>query len=64
MPSLKYLGNVIDNEGRISECVKDSMQAGNIAYIANYYMLKRKIIKRAVKMQIYRTLIKLVPYKS
>ena len=24
VPSFKYLGNVIDNEGRISECVKDN----------------------------------------
>ena len=56
--SFKYLGNVIDNEGRFSECLKDRMQTGNRAYIANYYMLKSKIIKRAVKMQIYRTLLR------
>ena len=58
MPSFKYVGNIIDNERKISECVKDRIQAGNRAYAANYYMLKSKIIKRAVKMQIYRTLIK------
>ena len=56
--SFQYLGNVIDKERRISECVKDRTQAGNTAYAANYHMLKSKIIKRGVKMQIYRTLIR------
>ena len=56
VPSFKYLGNVIDKEGRISECVKDRIQAGNRTNAANYYIIKSKIIKRVVKMQIYRTL--------
>jgi endonuclease/exonuclease/phosphatase family metal-dependent hydrolase len=54
----RYLGNVIDREGRISECIKDRIQAGNKAYAANYHMLKSKIIKRAVKIQIYKTMIR------
>jgi hypothetical protein len=48
-----YLG-----EGKISECVKDRKQAGNKAYAANYHMLKSKIIKRSVEMQIYKTVIR------
>ena len=60
VPSFKYLGNVIHNEGRISKCVKDRIQVGNRSYAANYYMLKSKIMRTAVKMQIYRTLIRLV----
>jgi hypothetical protein len=56
--SFKYLGNVINEEGRISECVKDRIQAGNRAYAANHHVLKSKIIKRSVKMQIYKMLIK------
>ena len=56
--SVKCLGNVIDNEGKISKCVKDRIQTGNRAYAANTYMLRSKIIKRVVKMQIYRTLIR------
>jgi hypothetical protein len=47
----KYLGNVINEEGRISECVKNRKQTGNRACAANYHMLKSKIIKRSVKMQ-------------
>jgi len=56
--NFRYLGNVIDKEGRISECVKDRIQAGNKAYAANYHMLKSKIIKRSVKMQIYKTVVR------
>ena len=56
--SFKYLGNVTDKEGRISDCVKDRIEAGNRAYAANCCMLKSKIIKTAVKIQIYRTLIR------
>ena len=58
MSSFKYLGNTIDKEGRISEGVKDRIQARNRAYGANYRMLKSKIIRSAVKIQIYRTLIR------
>ena len=36
VPSFKYLDNVKDKEGRISECVNDRIQAGNRAYAANY----------------------------
>jgi hypothetical protein len=56
--SFRYLVNVIDKEGRIGECIKDRIQAGNKAYAANYPMLKSKIIKRSVKMQIYKTVIR------
>jgi hypothetical protein len=49
---------VINVEGRISECVKDRIQIGNRAYAANHHKLKSKIIKRSVKMQIYKTLIR------
>jgi hypothetical protein len=50
--SFKYLGNAINKEGRISECVKDRIQEGNRVYAANHHMLKSKIIKRSVKTQI------------
>jgi hypothetical protein len=63
--SLKYLGNVINKEGRIIECVKDRIQAGNRAYAANHHTLNSKIIRRAVKMQIYKTLVRpVVTYES
>jgi len=56
--SFKYLGNVIHKEGRIGECVMDRIHVGNRAYAANHHILKRKIIKRSAKMQIYKTLIR------
>jgi hypothetical protein len=52
--SFIYLDNVMDKEGRISERVKDIIQVGNRAYAANHHTLKSNIIKRSVKMQIYR----------
>jgi hypothetical protein len=48
--SFKYLGNVINNDGRIFECIKDRIQVGNRAYAAYYHMLKSKIIRKSVKM--------------
>jgi hypothetical protein len=58
MSSFKYLGNVINKDGRISECVKHRIQVGTRAYAANHNMLKSKIIKRSVKMQMYKMLIR------
>jgi len=63
--SYKYLGNVINKEGRISECVKDRIQVGNRVYAANHHMLNSKIIKISVKMQIHKMLIRpVVTYGS
>jgi len=63
--SFTYLGNVINKEGRISECVKDQIQVGNRAYADNHHVLKSNIIKRSVKMRIYKTLIRpVVTYVS
>jgi hypothetical protein len=56
--SFRYLGYVIDKEGRIGECIQDRIQAANKAYAANYHMLKSKFIKKSVKMQIYKTVIR------
>ena len=53
--SFIYLGNVISEEGRISDCVKDRIQTGNRASAGTHRMLKSKIIKRSVKIQIYKT---------
>ena len=54
----KCLGNVIYKEGRISECLKDRIQVGNRECAAKHHIIKCKIIKRSVKMQIYKTLIR------
>jgi hypothetical protein len=63
--SFKYLGNIINEDGKISECIKDRIQAGNRTYAANHHMLKSKIIRRAVKMQKNKTLIRpVVTYGS
>jgi hypothetical protein len=54
------LGNIIDNENRINSCVKGRIQAVNKAYIANNILFKNKVISRITKMQIYRTIVRLV----
>jgi hypothetical protein len=56
--SLKYLGNVINNGNRNNNCVKESIQAGNRAYVANLSTLKSKIISKAVEIQVYKSLIR------
>jgi hypothetical protein len=58
--SFKYLSNVINKEGKNIECAKGRIQAGNRAYAANHQMLKSRIIRRAVKMLINKTLIRQV----
>jgi sorting nexin-29 len=47
--SCKYLGNVINKEGRLSECVNDRIHR---TYAANHHMPNSKIINRSVKMKI------------
>jgi hypothetical protein len=37
--------------------VKERIQAGNRAYFANFRILKSKIISRAAKLHVYKTLI-------
>jgi hypothetical protein len=54
----KYLGNMIDNDNRNDNCVKERIQAGNRAYFANLTTLKSKIISRTANIQVYRTLIR------
>ena len=41
--SFIYLGNDLNNEGRISECVKDRIQLGNRVHAANCHMLKLRV---------------------
>jgi hypothetical protein len=38
--SLEYLGNMINNDNRNDNCVKEGIQAGNRAYFANLRILK------------------------
>jgi hypothetical protein len=42
----------------INNCIKERIQVGNRAYFANLGTLKSKIISRAAKIQIYKTLIR------
>jgi hypothetical protein len=56
--SFKYLGNMINNGDRNDNFVKERIQAGNRAYFANLSTLKSKIISRAAKIQVYKTLIR------
>jgi hypothetical protein len=50
--SFKYLGN------RNANCIRERIQPGNRAYFPNLRILKIKIISRAAKLQIYKTLIR------
>jgi hypothetical protein len=51
--SFRYLGNVINEEGRISECVKDRIQTGNRAYAANCHIF---LTLSYTKKQDYKTI--------
>jgi hypothetical protein len=51
---------MINNDNRNDNCVKERVQAGNRAYFANFRILKSKIISRAAKLQVYKTLIDLL----
>jgi hypothetical protein len=51
--SFKYLGNMINNDNRNDNCVKERIQAGNRDCFANLRTLKSKIISRAAKLQVY-----------
>jgi hypothetical protein len=45
MSGFKYLGNVINNGNRNYICVKERIQAGNRAYLANLITPKQNNIK-------------------
>jgi hypothetical protein len=49
--SFKYLGNMINNDNRNDNCVKERIQAGSRAYFANLRILASKIMSRAAKLQ-------------
>jgi hypothetical protein len=55
--SFEYLGNMIDNGNRNDNCVKERIQTGDRAYFGNL-KLKNKIISRAAKLQVYKTLMR------
>jgi hypothetical protein len=54
--SFRFLGNMINNDNRNDNCVRERIQARNRAYFANL----SNIIPRATKLQVYKTLIRTV----
>jgi hypothetical protein len=54
--SFKYLGNMIISDNRNDNCAKERIQARNRAYFSNFRILTSKIISRAAKLQVYKTL--------
>jgi hypothetical protein len=49
---------MINNDNGNDNCVKERIQVGNRAYFANLRTLKSKMISRAAKLQVYKTLIR------
>jgi hypothetical protein len=49
---------MINNGNTNDNCFKERIQAGNRAYFANLSTLRSKIISRAAKIQVYKTLIR------
>ncbi|KAI5708261.1 hypothetical protein M8J77_019306 [Diaphorina citri] len=61
----KYLGEVVDNTGKIGNAIKERLQIGNRAYFANQTLLKNRLITRKTKMKIYKTIIRpIITYGS
>jgi hypothetical protein len=55
--NFKYLGYMLSNDNRNDNYVEEIIHAGNRAYFAYLRLLKSKIISRAAKLQVYKTLI-------
>jgi hypothetical protein len=49
---------MINNGNRNDNCIKERIHAGNRAYFSNLTTLKSKRISRAVKIQVYKALIR------
>jgi hypothetical protein len=56
--SFQYLESVIDNGNRNDNCIKERIQAESRTYSANLNTLKSKIISRAAKIHVHKTLIR------
>ena len=53
-----YLGVKINNKGLITEEINHRILTGNKAYFANLNLIKSKLLTRATKLKIYKTLIR------
>jgi hypothetical protein len=49
---------MINNANKNDNCVKERIQAGDRAYFANLSTIKSKIIPKAAKIQVYKSLIR------
>jgi hypothetical protein len=57
--NFKYLGNMLSNDNRNDNCVKEMIQAGNTAYFANPRLLKiLRIFERKIIRKIYGPVMK------
>ena len=54
----KYLGVLITNTNESRDCINDRIIAANRAFYANVKLIKSKLVSKAAKLAIYKTLIR------
>jgi hypothetical protein len=60
-----YLGNMFNENSDSAKCIKEKLRIGNRAYNANRMLFNSKMISRACKLMVYKTLVRpLVTYHS
>lgn len=53
-----YLGSLVNNENKVSVEIDRRIMAANRAYFANLRLLKSKLLSRATKLRLYKSLIR------
>ena len=56
--SFKYLGTIVNNTNTIKEEISKRLLVGNRAYFANIKLFTSRLLSRATKFRLYKTLIR------